>query len=265
MAHALEDLHMPGLVRLRPSEMSFEPSPRRVRALLNGVAVADSTEVKLLLEDGHLPVYYFPVKDVRMDLMEQTDKHTHCPRKGAASYWSVTVGDKTAEAAAWGYKDPIPDAKEIKDHIAFYWNKMDAWFEEDDEVYVHPRDPYKRVDVLNSSRHIRVVVDGETVAETNRARLLFETGLPTRYYIPKSDARLELLEPTDTSSRCPYKGEASYWNVRIGESVHEDIVWAYREPIPENPRIENLLCFFNEKVEIYVDGVKEETPSTAWS
>jgi uncharacterized protein (DUF427 family) len=142
---------------------------------------------------------------------------------------------------------------------------VDAWFEEDDEVFVHARDPYHRVDVLNSSRHVRVEIDGATVAASRRPRLLFETGLPTRYYLPKADVRMDLLEPTDTTTRCPYKGEAIYWSARIGGQLREDVVWSYPYPIPEIPKIEHLLAFFNERVDLYVDGELQVRPQTPWS
>lgn len=143
---------------------------------------------------------------------------------------------------------------------------MDAWFEEDDEVYVHPRDPYKRVDVLHSSRHVRVVVLGELVAETRRPSLLFETGLPTRYYVPKADVRMDRLVPSETETRCPYKGLATYHSVRVGATVVGDVAWCYRHPIPECSKIENLVCFFNERVDaLYVDGALQPRPQTRWS
>jgi uncharacterized protein (DUF427 family) len=142
---------------------------------------------------------------------------------------------------------------------------MDAWFEEDDEVFVHPRDPYHRVDVLNSSRHVKVTLGGELVAETRRPRLLFETSLPVRYYIPMLDVKMELLDPSDTISRCPYKGVAAYWSVRAGGTVHPDLAWSYRSPIPECPKIENLIAFFNERVDLEVDEERLERPQTPWS
>ena len=246
--------------------MRLESSPRRVRAIFNNETIADSTRVMLLHETKHVPVYYFPIGDVRMDLLAPTDKKTHCPLKGEASYWSVTVGERVAENAVWGYPNPIAECPDISGYVAFYWNKVDAWYEEDDEVFVHPRDPYKRVDVLNSSRHVQVVLGGETIAETRRPRLLFETGLPTRYYIPKVDVRMDLLESSDTRTRCPYKGEAVYWSVRVGDQVEEDIAWSYPAPIPECPKIENLVCFFNERVDaVVVDGERTEVPETPWS
>jgi uncharacterized protein (DUF427 family) len=185
---ALEDRDLTAVTRNRPSgdhPIWTEPYPRRVRAFLNGVVVADSTRALLLLEVRHLPVYYFPARDVRTDLLEPTDTSTHCPYKGDAAYWSVRVGDRLARDAVWSYQDPLPERTDIKGYMAFSWNRVDAWFEEDDEVFVHPRDPYHRVDVLSSSRHVRVLVAGQTLAETRRPWLLFETGLPTRYYLPR--------------------------------------------------------------------------------
>ena len=178
----------------------LEPSPRRVRVKFNGETIADSTEARLLFETRHLPVYYFPRGDVRLDLMTPTDHHTFCPYKGSASYWTIRVGDKVSENAVWGYPDPYDEVAAIQDFVAFYWNRVDGWYEEDEEIFVHPRDPYKRVDVIASSRHVQVVVGGETVADTRRARFLFETRLPTRYYIPPEDVRMDLLVPSDKAT-----------------------------------------------------------------
>ena len=143
---------------------------------------------------------------------------------------------------------------------------MDTWYEEKEEVFVHLRDPYHRVDVLNSSRHVRVIVSGETVAETRNAKLLFETGLPTRYYFPKQDVRMDLLESSTLKTRCPYKGIASYWSVKIGDQIVKDIIWEYPNPVVECPKIKDLLCFYNERVEaIYVDDELAPKPKTPWS
>ena len=132
-------------------------------------------------------------------------------------------------------------------------------------MFRHPRDPYHRVDVLGSSRHVQVRVGGVLIAESRRPRLLFETGLPVRYYLPKLDVRLDLLTPSPTRTRCPYKGEAVYWSVQAAGDVYENIVWSYPAPIPETPKIENMLAFFNEKTDIVVDGVAQERPVTRWS
>jgi len=165
----------------------------------------------------------------------------------------------------WSYEQPLAGREDIAGLRAFYWRKVDAWFEEDDEIFVHAKDPYSRVDVLNSSRHVVVAIDGEVLADTVRPRLLFETGLPTRYYIPKADVRMDLLTPTDTSTQCPYKGVAEYWSARVGDEEHDDIAWSYPFPIPECPKIEGLVCFFNERTDITVDGELQPRPRTAWS
>ena len=238
----------------------IEDSPRRVRGYLDGELVVDSRRVKLLHEHGHLPVWYFPREDVRQELLEPTDHRTHCPKKGDASYHSVRVGDRVAENAAWYYPEPIEGATAIADHVAFYFGALDRWLEEDEEVFVHPRDPYHRVDVLPTSREVRVSVDGEVLAESSRTRVLFETGLPPRYYIPREDVRAELAA-NDVSTRCPYKGEASYHDA-AGQPA---LAWEYREPIPVVAELAGLVCFFGERAEIEVDGERQQMPPTPWS
>jgi uncharacterized protein (DUF427 family) len=266
MTRALEDTEMALPDRPVAGEpVRVEPVAKRVRVFFAGAVVADSTRPLLLLERRHLAVYYFPQEDVRMDLLTPTDEKTHSPGKGEASYWTVKVGEKEAVNAAWSYLDPVAGRDDIRGYVAFYWHKMQAWFEEDDEVFVHPRDPYHRIDVLNSSRHVRVVVGGQVVAETRRPRLLFETSLPTRYYIPKLDVRMDLLEPSTTRTQCPYKGTASYWSVRSDDAVEKDLAWSYPTPLPEVNKIENLVCFFNEVVDTFVDGELQPKPITPWS
>jgi uncharacterized protein (DUF427 family) len=250
---------------LQPHTLYFEDSPRRVRVMFGGETVADSKRAKLLHETGHLPVYYFPEEDVRMDLLEESDHTTYCPFKGDASYRSVRVGDRISENAVWSYPEPIDSATPLAGYLAFYWNEMDAWYEEDEEVFVHPRDPYHRVDILESSRHVEVRVNGEVVAETGRPKVLFETGLPPRYYIPPEDVRDEVLVESEKTTRCPYKGIASYWSVEAGGERVEDLVWYYPDPIPEAAKIKGHLCFFNEHVDLEVDGEEQERPKTRWS
>jgi uncharacterized protein (DUF427 family) len=244
----------------------FEPSPRRVRVAFNGATIADSTDAHLMLETRHLPIYYFPRPDVRTDLLTPTDHRTFCPYKGTASHWTIRVGDRVSENAVWGYPEPFDEVAAIGDFLAFYWDRVEHWYEEDEEIFVHARDPYKRVDVVASSRPVKVVLGGETVAETRRARFLFETRLPTRYYIPSEDVRTDLLVPSDTTTACPYKGRARYWSARIGNKFYPDIVWSYPEPIPECPKIKDYLCFFNEQVDaILIDGKAVPRPATKWS
>ena len=243
--------------------MRVEVGPKRVRTYLGGEIVADTTRPRLVWEIPNYPAYYLPVDDVRMELLTPTTRTEHSPSRGEACYFSVKGGDRVVEDAAWYY--PESPVEELRSLIRFDWEAMDAWFEEDEEVYVHPRDPYKRVDILASSRHVEVVVDGVKVAESRQPRLLFETSLPTRYYLPQTDVRLDLLRPSSTTTRCPYKGTASYWSVEVNGVVHDDLLWTYRTPVLESAKIAGLACFFNEHVDLYVDGVLQERPRTVWS
>jgi uncharacterized protein (DUF427 family) len=241
----------------------IELSPRRVRAYFDNQLLVDSEKVLLVFETRRPPVYWFSTEDVHMELLAPKDSSS-----GSGSgtrRWRSNTRDRVEENLAWDYPEPAGDLAPLAGHIAFYWNAVDRWFEEDEEVYVHPRDPYTRVDTVHSSRHVRVEVDGQVVAETNRPVLLYETGLPTRYYIPKLDVRMDLLEATATVTHCPYKGAASYWSLRVGDNTYKDFVWAYPRPIPEIPKIENLLCFYNEKVDLYIDGVKQDRPVSPFS
>ncbi len=230
-----------------------EPGAKRVRAYLGGELVADTMRPTLVWEGTHYPVYYFPVDDVRSELLNEDGGVAHSPSRGDGRTFTVQVGGKEAAGAALRYDDsPIP---ELRDKIRLDWDAMDAWFEEDEEVFTHVRDPYTRIDVLPSSRHVRIEVDGVTVAESTSARLLFETGLRTRYYLPKTHVRMDLLVPTETATHCPYKGEAEWWSVRVGDELHADLAWSYPTPLPESQKVAGLVAFFDEKVDVYVDGV----------
>jgi uncharacterized protein (DUF427 family) len=236
-----------------------ESSAKRVRAYFAGVAVADSTRPVLVWEKPHYPTYYLPLADVRTDLLQAESGTRHSPSRGNAQVFSLVVDDRVVQAAALRYPDsPI---EELRDLVRLEWVAMDAWFEEDEEVFTHPRDPHTRVDILPSSRHVRVEVDGVTVADSTNSRMLFETGLPVRYYLPKTHVRMDLLTATDTVSHCPYKGQAEYWSV----AGHADLVWSYPTPLPESERIAGLVSFYNEKLDIYVDGALQERPRTPFS
>ncbi len=229
-----------------------EHGQKRVRAFVGGEVVVDSIAPLLVWEGPHYPQYYLPRADVRATLV-QTGTAKHSPSRGDAIHFTVKAGGKELVDAAWQYPDsPL---EELRDHVRFDWAAMDAWFEEDEEVIVHPRSPYTRVDILPSSRHVRVLIDGEVVAETNRPWLLFETGLPVRYYLPKVDVRMDLLEPTDTQTYCPYKGQASYWTAVIDGKRHEDIVWTYTHPLAESLRVAGMVSFYDTKATVEVDGV----------
>lgn len=238
----------------------IELSPRRVRTYFGGKLIADTKRALLVYETRRPPAYWFPVEDVRMEYLEPKDTADRSSLR-----WQIRVKDRVVDNVARAYSNPTQDRIALEGHLTFYWDKMDAWFEEDEEVFVHPRDPYTRVDTVHSSRHVQVQVGGAVLADTRRPILLFETGLPTRYYIPKQDVRMDLLEPTDSVTRCPYKGVARYWSGPIGDSMIKDVVWSYPAPIPECPKIENLLAFYNERVDIYVDGVLLDRPLTPFS
>lgn len=237
-----------------------EPGVKRIRTYLGGVSVADTVAPLLVWEVPYYPTYYFPIGDVRAELLSADGASRHSPSRGDGDLYTVKAGGREAVGAAVRYPDsPL---EQLREYVRFDFAAMDNWFEEDEEIFVHPRDPYTRVDVLPSSRHVRVEIDGVTVAESSTPRLLFETGLPVRYYLPKPHVRLDLLEHTDTRTACPYKGTAEYWSVRIGDVVHEDVVWGYRTPLPESRQVAGLVCFYNEKVDIYVDDVLQPRPTT---
>jgi uncharacterized protein (DUF427 family) len=243
----------------------FEDSPKRMRAIFAGETVVDSRHAKLLHEHGHLPVFYFPEADIRQDLLEPTDHSTHCPFKGEASHWSVRVGDRVAENAVWSYPEPIDGAPPIAGYHALYWHLMDSWLEEDEPAIVHARDPYHRIDILDTSRHVCVFVGGEAVAETRRARVLFETGLPPRWYFQPEDVRQDVLVKSDKQTGCAYKGFASYSSVRVNGQEEDDLAWYYPAPRREAERIAGYIAYFNERVDIEVDGELQERPETQWS
>lgn len=241
----------------------IEDGQKRVRVFLNGECVADSSRVTLVWEKPYYPVYYFPQADVRMDLLTPSGEEKRSPSRGTASYFNVKAGSTEAVNAAYTY--PEPKIEDLEGLIAFHWAAMDAWFEEDEEVFVHARDPYTRVDALSSSRHVEVKINGVTVADTLKPTLLFETGLPTRYYLPLTDVRMDLLRDSDTVTQCPYKGEANYYSVELDGEVIEDIAWYYRYPVEESARVAGLVSFYNEKVDIYVDGQLDAKPKTVFS
>jgi len=248
-------------------EIRWEPSPRRVRVQLAGTTIADTTAAMLMCEPGHVPVYYFPLADIRMDLMRRTEHRSTCPHKGVAAYWTAEAGGRVSENALWAYPEPLPHAPPgLKDYAAFYWDRVDRWLEEDEEIFAHARDPRKRVDVVPSRRRVEVVVAGKIVAESRRAMFLFETDLPTRYYLPREYVDPAVLQPSPLETRCPYKGIARYHDVTVGGRIWPNLVWYYPEPIPECPKIAGRLAFFEEKVdEIRIDGKTMPRPVTKWS
>lgn len=231
----------------------FEDSPRRVRVVFAGQAVADSGRVKLLHESGYVPRYYIPVEDVRTDLLEPSATVTQSQVKGEATYWSLVVAGRRSPDAVWAYQRPVAAASWLAGYCSFTWDAVDAWYEEDEQIFGHPKDPYHRIDIVASSRHVRICHGGVLLAESRRPMLLFETGLPVRYYLPAQDVRTDLLEPSDSHTRCPYKGVASYYAVAAADGLGSDLAWYYPDPLPEAGRIGGLVCFYNDRVELEVD------------
>ncbi len=234
----------------------IEATGRWIRTTLNGITVADSKQVKLMMESRGEQDYYFPLEDVRQDLLEPSDFVETSSYRGTRRFWHVRVGDHVAENAAWTY-DPKKRRPDFTGHITFKWPAMDHWYEEEEEVYYHPRNPYHRVDTIPSSRHVEIFVDGVKVADTTRPFLLFETRLPTRYYIPTADVKHEYLAASDLKTICPDKGFASYFDLVVNGETYRNAVWTYPDPIPEAPKLRNTVAFWPEKdkrIKVYVDG-----------
>jgi uncharacterized protein (DUF427 family) len=239
-----------------------EPSRKRVRVHLGGQLVADSYRPWLVWEKPYYPTYYLPLADVHAELVP-TGETRRSPSRGDGTVLDVVTSTAKAPGAAVRYADSPIEA--LRDLVRLEWSAMDEWLEEDEPVYVHPRDPYKRVDVLHSSRHVRIELDGVTVADSRRPTVLFETGLPPRWYLRLSDVRMDLLRPSSHQTRCPYKGTAEYWSVDTGRTVHRDVVWTYRSPVAESQKIAGLACFFDERVDVYLDGELQPRPRTPFS
>jgi uncharacterized protein (DUF427 family) len=227
----------------------IEPTRRRIRVRLGNTLVADSEQALLLIQFGgkdFLPTYYLPISDVRTGALVDEDD----------GRWSVAAGGLRADGAAWDNDE----FGELKGHVTFSWKLLD-WYEEDEQVFEHARSPYHRVDSLRSSRRVEVFVGGDRVANSVRPLLLFETSLPVRYYLPPADVRTDLFTASDTVTRCPWKGVARY----LSHPDVPDVAWSYPDPIPENPKIRDLICFYNERVDLVIDGVRQERPRTPFS
>ena len=248
---------------LAAPEPRWITSPKRLRVFFGGAPIVDSTRASLF-RGGGPPVYYFPKDDVQQDALAATGR-TETNARGTMTLFDVRVGERSAEGAAWEYTETTDDAPFLAGMLAFRWNEMDAWYEEGEEVFVHAKDPFKRIEAMRSTRHVEVYAAGEKVADTNSPVVLIEPGHPMRYYLSKVDVRMDLLRPSATVSRCPYKGKASYYSVETEGGLLEDAAWCYRYPTTETAAVAGLVCFFNERVDaICVDGEELEKPVTNW-
>jgi uncharacterized protein (DUF427 family) len=226
--------------------------PRRIRAVFGGETVLDTERGRLLHETALRPQLYVPLDDMAQELLKATDHSTFCPFKGTASYWSVTLGDRLAENAVWAYPEPNPESQWLRGYAGLYWESMDEWYDEDERVAGHLPDPFHRVDVRDASRHVRVRIGDQVLAETDRPRLLSETGLPNRFYVPREDVRAGLLVPSETRTVCSYKGTASYWSVRVGDRELSDAVWSYPEAKGDSGKVRGYLCFGHDELTVEV-------------
>jgi uncharacterized protein (DUF427 family) len=239
------------LVNQTRGHVRTETGQKRVRVYLGGRLVADTTRPLLVWESPRYPTYYLPIEDVRAELAP-TGATDRSPSRGTADLHDVRIGDHLAAGAAAVYADPELDA--LRGHVRLDWPAMDAWFEEDEEVYVHPRDPYTRVDALRSTRHVVVELDGEVLADTRAPVILYETGHAPRHYLPATDVRRDLLAPSQRVTHCPYKGSTVYYDVRVGDGLETDLAWCYPTPLAESLPIAGMICFPAERVDITVDG-----------
>lgn len=250
-----------------------EPSPRHVRVRLGDTLVADSYRALLLVwyGRGKLPTYCLPAADVRTDLLRPSSPPGAGP--GLTFDHDVVVGNRRVERVArslavvpegLGLED-VEGAERLAGTWTFAWDAGLTWLEEAQEVHVHARDPRHRVDAVPSDRRVRIERDGVLLAESDRPVALFETTLPTRWYLPMEDVRADVLVPSDTVSSCPYKGTARYWSVRVGDTIRRDLVWSYPDPIAECPAIAGLAAFFDERVDVTIDGVPQPRPKSPWS
>ena len=237
-----------------------EPVPRRIRAVLGGRTVVDTVQARYVWETPAYPQYYFPLADVADGVLveEGTTEETS---RGDVAHFGLRVGELHRPTAA---RLLTPAKVEgLDDTVRFDWAALDAWYEEDEQVFVHPRSPYVRVDSLRSSRTVRVESHGVVLAESSSPVLVFETGLPTRYYLNRTDVDFGALVPSDTVTACPYKGYTSgYWSSVVDGRVHPDVAWSYAFPMRELLPIAGLVAFYNEKVDLFLDGQQLERPHT---
>jgi uncharacterized protein (DUF427 family) len=237
-----------------------EPVPRRIRAFLGGETVLDTTRGRYVWEWPWYPQYYVPLADVRRELLVPEGRTQHSAR-GTLELHGLRLGGVHRPRAAKVLR--ASSVEGLGDTVRFEWAALDAWFEEDEQVFVHPRNPYTRVDALHSTRSVRVELDEAMLAESSSPVMVFETGLPTRYYLSRTEVDWDHLVATDTVTECPYKGTTSgYWSVRVGDQVHDDLAWAYDFPTRQLLPIAGLIAFYNERVDIVLDGRPLERPKT---
>jgi len=240
-----------------------ESVPRRIRAVHDGQVVVDTLDARYVWEWANYPQFYLPRQDVNEDLLVTDDRTEDTPRGTVRWYWFASTGIEGAPAARLVVSS---EHARLIDTFRFDWDALDRWFEEDEEVFVHARNPYSRVDALRSTRAVRIALDGVVLAESSSPVMVFETGLPTRYYLNRTEVDFGHLVPSATVTRCPYKGTTTgYWSVVVGTTTHDDLAWSYDFPTRQLLPIAGLVAFYNEMVDVYVDDVLLERPRTHFS
>jgi uncharacterized protein (DUF427 family) len=241
----------------------IEPVPRRIRAVLADEFVLDTTRALYVWEWEGYPQYYIPVADVNPKFLID-EQHTQRLRRGTVQRYGLRVGEVSRPACARLYNEDAVTG--LAGTVRFDWDALDAWYEEDEQIFVHPRSPYSRADALRSSRSVRVELEGVILAESSAPVMVFETGLPTRYYLDRLDVYFDHLVHTDTVTACPYKGRTSdYWSVRIGDVIHRDLAWSYDFPTRQLAPIAGMIAFYNERVDTILDGTLLDRPKTPFS
>jgi uncharacterized protein (DUF427 family) len=240
-----------------------EPCGRRVRATLGGQVVFDTLHARYVWEWPFYPQYYIPWADV--DAHFVTDEHhPQTDHRGPVRLFGLSVGDIVRPSAVRVYGDSGIEG--LRDTARFEWSALDHWFEEDEEIFVHPRSPYVRVDAQRSTRAVRVERNGVVLAASSSPVLVFETGLPTRYYLNRTEVDFSHLVPSDTVTSCPYKGTTTgYWSFASGDDEQADLAWSYDFPTRQLLPIAGLVAFYNEKVDLFVDGELLPRPVTHFS
>ncbi|UUN30771.1 DUF427 domain-containing protein [Streptomyces sp. FIT100] len=235
-----------------------EPVPRRIRGLIGGRVVFDTRRALYVWEWPPYPQFSIPVEDMVEGALTDED-HVEPRGAGPARRHTLRVGSEVREGAAWVWGEGAPE--HLLGTVRFAWEALDSWFEEDEPVFVHPRSPYSRVDALRSSSSVRVELDGIVLADAPSCVKLFETGLPTRYYLDRMHVHWPRLRRSDTVTRCPYKGTTSgYWSFDGDVATREDIAWAYDFPTVHANGIAGMVAFYNEHVDLYVDGAPLPRP-----
>jgi len=253
---------MPGYPKLITRLNHIEPVPRRIRAMHQGEVLVDTTDAWYVWEWANYPRYYIPRRDVREELLVADGSTEDTPR-GTVRRYALANGANGPNGPTVARLLIEGARRELSDLFRFEWDAIDQWFEEDEQVFVHPRNPYTRVDALRSARPVRIELGGVLLAESSSPVMVFETGLPTRYYLNPTEVRFEHLVPTATVTRCPYKGTTSgYWSVVVDGIVHDDLAWTYDFPTRQLLPVTGLMAFYNEKVDVVLDGVLLERPKT---